>query len=345
MRPWGPPHRGFPPPHGPRGHRGPPGPWWWLARKLHRRVAGVIFVTVTIGVAIGVMLHAGWHDRGAFLWAAVALFVLLWPFSIAATFRIARPLRDLAAVANEIRDGRLASRAQIREDGGEIGEVAGALREVADRLAKQLRDQRALMAAVSHELRSPLGRARVLIEMMREGSAPPSAHDDLQAEIDAMDGLVADLLAGARIDFEAVSPIPVDAHDLARRAVEVARVGVVATEGAPGAVLADPTLATRALSGLLENARRHGGATITLTVVDEGDAVRFVVDDDGRGFAPGDEARAFEPFWRGPDAPKGGAGLGLALVRQIAEAHGGTAGAERREVGARVWVRLPRGAP
>jgi signal transduction histidine kinase len=79
--------------------------------------------------------------------------------------------------------------------------------------------------------------------------------------------------------------------------------------------------------------------------------VRFEVEDDGPGFADGDAERAFQPFWRGP-APDGrasprGEGLGLALVRQIAEAHGGEAGAENRRdaPGARAWIELPRVGP
>ena len=71
--------------------------------------------------------------------------------------------------------------------------------------------------------------------------------------------------------------------------------------------------------------------------------VRFFVEDDGPGFAPGDEERAFQPFWRAAGAKVRGEGLGLALVRQVAQAHQGEAGAEnRREGGARVWIELPR---
>ena len=328
---------------GHHGHHAPPR-FWQLTRGLHRRVAGVLVVGVTLGFTAGGLLTAGSRDGAwGLVCFAAALFALLWPLSFWATFRIARPLRDLADVAAEIRDGKLQSRDRLRDTPGEVGEVAGALREVSDRLAKQLRDQRALMAAVSHELRSPLGRARVMIEMAREGSAATTVHDDLQAEIDAMDGLVGDLLAGARIDFEAVSPRAMAAVELAHRAVELVGVGKITVEGEPGSVPADPTLVTRALSGLLENARRYGGTTITLRVVAETDGVRFDVDDDGAGFAPGDEVHAFEPFWRGPNPTGRGEGLGLALVRQIAEAHGGAASAERRpEGGARVSVWLPR---
>lgn len=162
-----------------------------------------------------------------------------------------------------------------------------------------------------------------------------------------MDGLVGDLLAAARIDFEAVSPRELNAVDLANRAMEIGGKALLDVVGEPGSVRADPTLAARALSGLLDNARRHGGGNVALRIRSEGDFIRFTVEDDGPGFAVGDEEQAFTPFWRGPTAdgrpvPRG-EGLGLALVRQIAEAHGGAAGAERRaEGGARVWLTLPR---
>lgn len=326
-----------------------------LARGIHRTVVGFLLVTTTLGVVGGAALHAALAS-GARPWGLVCVGLgvlgLVWPLAWIATIRVAWPLRQLAATAGALHGGELAKREELPEGGPvEVGEVAQALRGMADRVARQLRDQRALMAAVSHELRSPLGRARVLVEMAREGSAPPTLHDDLQGEIDAMDGLIGDLLAAARIDFEAVAPRALDAADLARRSLDVAGLPAEALvlEGEPGEVRADPTLVARALAGLLDNARRYGGRDVRLRVRGRHARVRFEVEDDGPGFAPGDEVRAFEPFWRGPagegrPAPRG-EGLGLALVRQIAEAHQGEAGAENRaEGGARVWIELPRPA-
>jgi signal transduction histidine kinase len=167
-----------------------------------------------------------------------------------------------------------------------------------------------------------------------------------------MDALVGDLLAAARIDFEAVSPVELDAADVARRALAIAGMPeeALVLDRDAGRVLADPTLLARALATLLDNAHRYGGRTIRLHVRGRLAHVRFEVEDDGPGIAPGDEERVFQPFWRGPagDGRPGegrppGEGLGLALVRQIAEAHRGVAAAEnRREGGARVWIELPR---
>jgi len=321
-----------------------------LARGIHRTVLMSLLVAGALGAAGGAALHAG-IPTGTSGWICVGLGAigLLWPLAWMATMRIAWPLRHLADVAGELSVGRLGRREELPDGPGEVGEVAGALRGMADRVVRQLRDQRSLMAAVSHELRSPLGRARVLIEMAREGSAPPDAYDQLQAEIDAMDSLVGDLLAAARIDFEAVVPRDLAASDLARRALELAHLpaSALALDGDDAQVRADPTLLARALATLLDNARRYGGADVRLTVRARSTRVRFEVEDDGPGFPGGDPEQAFQPFWRGPSVagrpPPRGEGLGLALVRQIAEAHQGEAGAMNRpEGGARVWLELPR---
>lgn len=309
-----------------------------ITKGIHRTLVGFLLLAVALGALAGAALTGGTTPS---VCVGLALLAAIWPLAWMATFRIAWPLRELAQVAHKLRGGELASREALPTGAGEVGEVGDALRGMADRVARQLADQRALMAAVSHELRSPLGRARVLVEMAREGSAPASVHDDLQAEIDAMDGLIGDLLAAARIDFEAIAPRELDAADVARRALEIAGMPADALVADDSRVNADPTLLARALAGLLDNARRYGAKTVRLHVRGRLARVRFEVEDDGPGFAPGDEARAFEPFWRGPSDTRG-EGLGLALVRRIAEAHRGEAGAENRAGGgARVWVELP----
>ncbi|MEZ4320929.1 MAG: HAMP domain-containing sensor histidine kinase [Myxococcota bacterium] len=323
---------------------------WGIVRGIHRRVLLFLTSAVLLGSLVGWGVHVA-ATRGptlALVGVVCTLLLLLWPLGWIATFRIARPMADLANVAGALREGELSRRAERGGGDEEVGEVADALNAMADRIRGQLDDQRALLAAVSHELRSPLGRIRVMVELSREGLAPDDLHDALQAEIDGMDALVGDLLAGSRIDFEAVQPAPLQAAEVARRALELAQVpeSVLDVRG-DGTVVADPTLLARALRGMLDNAVRHGGSIARFTVREDGPDVVFEVCDDGPGFRDGEETQVFEPFWRRPPeagaAPSRGTGLGLALVDRIARAHEGSAGAANRpEGGACVWLRLPR---
>ncbi len=318
---------------------------WGRVRAVHRRLWTFLALAFGLGAAAGVALTVAQGTPGAAPWClGIGAFLALWPLAWLATFRIARPLVRLAHVARRLQGGQLQDRGALAPaDDDEVGQVAGALRGMADRLAQQLERQKALMAAVSHELRSPLARVRVLVELAREGRAPAALHDTLQAEIDGMDALVGDLLAASRIDFEAVARRALDLQEVATRALDAAGLPADALRlDRTGLVEADPTLLTRALRGLLDNALRHGAPPVILDVTHHDDRVRFAVLDGGPGFSPGDEARAFEPFWRGEGPRPAGQGLGLALVQQIAEAHGGTVEAGNRpEGGARVALVLP----
>jgi signal transduction histidine kinase len=178
---------------------------------------------------------------------------------------------------------------------------------------------------------------RLLVEL---ALTSPDKLAELDREIVELDVLVADLLAGARVDFSALKPVTIDGRKLAtdvlaRENLDADKVDVegdVLIEG-------DATLLARAVANLVQNAIKYAGGIDRLRVARRNDHVAFEVLDRGPGLLPGEETKVFEPFYRRADtgeAAKAGAmsvGLGLSLVRRIAEAHGGTAFAESREGG------------
>jgi two-component system, OmpR family, sensor kinase len=307
---------------------------------------------VHVGQTIGTVMVCAERSRnlGAFRWLTplFAAGVLLWAMSGMVARRLSRPLENLARMASEIGRGKYGSRVRIGRHGhGEVVVLADAMNDMASRIERQMSDQRELLAAVSHEMRTPLGRIRILTELARDGINIEKHLDDLDQEVVEMDALVGDLLASSRLDFTALSKELVDPVDVCRRALERAGLGEdkLVVESDVRECLVDPTLLLRALANLLDNAKKHGGGVQTLRLTMQNGEMGFDVEDEGRGLAPGEETRIFEPFYRRPDEKareQGSLGLGLSLVSRIAEAHGGRARAENREKsGARIGIVIP----
>ena len=326
------------------------GPWWattavggrwrhFIAAHLHRRLFMWFGVSIFVTVTVASMVHgAVGRGRGHGLLAMCAAGVVLWLISGKIAHRIARPLQELLRVADEIGAGRLSARARLPYwHMGEIAYIGSAINDMAARIEKQVGDQRELLAGVSHEIRTPLARIRVLLELGRSRGGDPKTFDELEREVVEIDALVGQLLASARLDFADLSVRPLDANDVARRALEragVAADGVldVAPDAAP-TFDGDATLIARALANLLENARRHAGGVKRLGVrAPAPGAVVFEIDDAGPGFPAAGEQR---------ERGEGSLGLGLVLVRRIADAHRGRVIiANRAEGGARVSLEL-----
>jgi two-component system OmpR family sensor kinase len=324
-----------------------------LHRRLFRWFGAAIFLSVATTITashLGRAWLAAHPGRAVFLFGIPAL--CLWIAAGRIARRISRPVYELTRVAQEIGQGNLAARASLGAQGiGEIGVLSSAFNEMAGRLERQLTEQRELLAAVSHELRTPLARIRLLVEIARQSRVTPATLDDIEREAIEIDTLVGELLASARLEFQAVTRKPLEAGEAAQRALERAGedAGKLALPAGPLPFVADPTLVARALANLIDNARKHGGGLDGIAVRAGDGTVVFEVSDRGPGFAPGDEARVFDRFYRGNgDAAghHGSLGLGLALVQRIAVAHGGRADAgNRSDGGARVTLELPVAAP
>ncbi len=282
----------------------------------------------------------------------LCLFVMtsvLWGASSKIAGRLSRPIGELARVAHELGSGNFTARVRLppRHRFGEMAALSVTMNDMAARIERHLAEQRELLAAVSHELRTPLARIRLLTEMSRGQGASEKTLDDLDREVVEMDALVGDLLASSRMDFAVLSRRPLDAVEAASRALERAGADPTALvveragdEGGAIPIQADATLLGRALANLIDNARKHGGGVEALKVKRADGHVAFEVEDHGEGFVAGEEGRIFEPFYRRSE--QGSLGLGLALVKRIAEAHGGRAYASNREDGgASVGVELP----
>jgi signal transduction histidine kinase len=232
----------------------------------------------------------------------------------------------------------------------EVASVARAFNDAAQRVETLLRSNQSLLANASHELRSPLARLKMAVSML-EPDLPPARRQQLEREIHTnigeLDALVDEVLLASRLDAQH----KLDKHErVDLRAIvaeEAARTGVPAVpEGAAVVVPGDERLLRRAVRNLLENARRYGGgsveAGVEATVAADSGAriVEVRIADRGPGVPADMRERIFEPFFRLPGHAEreGGVGLGLSLVRQIAQRHGGSVRVDGREGGGSVFV-------
>lgn len=311
------------------GHYGP-------SCERHRIVADVERDGATLGIVEVCMPHVG----GVPWWFVIGTITgigTLWAGAGLIARRLARPVDRMGRFAQRIGDGDLRARVELDPRAPiELVPVARALDDMAARVERQISESRELLAAVSHEIRTPLGHLRVLTELLAEGGADRATVSDLERELVDLDDLVGKLLADARVQFSALSCTRLSARSLVTRALNHAGVSSqrLSTDG-DDEFDGDPTLLARAIGNLLENAQNHGDGVDAVRVRGEVESVVVEVDDRGPGFGD-DYDRAFEPFVRGHggDRPQQSAlGLGLALVRRIARAHGGDAFARPRPGG------------
>ncbi len=284
---------------------------------------------------------------------AAVMAMLAWLLSLMLT----RPIHALRRAALRLGEGCLDARApaSVAARGDEIGDLARAFDQMAERLAGLVNSHKQLLRDVSHELRSPLARLRVALELARNetGDAARPELDRIALEADRLDDLIGEVLALARLEQgaadarrehvnipELLREVVADAAFEAEHAGKRVR---LAGELPAVAIRGDRAWLARALDNVIRNAIRHAppetGVDIQARV--EGGVLRIVVRDHGPGVRPEALARLFEPFFRAGGEGEGH-GLGLAIARRVALAHGGDITAENAtDGGLRVCIRLP----
>ncbi|KFA88949.1 sensor histidine kinase [Archangium violaceum] len=278
---------------------------------------------------------------------------------------LAVPLQKLAAAARAFGAGTLSARTGVRRR-DELGQVAEAFDEMAERITHLLRSQKELLANVSHELRTPLSRIRVALDLANEGDATLARESlaDIAEDLNELERLVSDVLTAARLDL-ATEQTPGGATPPLRRELVEAQTLVdkaaarfrathpshrleVHVEGGTLPVLeADPVLLRRALDNLLDNAGKYSDPqkTVWLLARPREHGLQLEVRDEGIGIEAKDLPHLFTPFFRSDRSrarKTGGVGLGLALSRRIIVAHGGTLTLESQpDQGTTVRITLP----
>lgn len=293
------------------------------------------------------------HD--SLLLAVGAILVIICGTGLLVAGPLVRRLRRLERTAQRITDGDLTARADVSSRDA-VGSLAARFNAMADRVQALLEAQSELLQAVSHELRTPIARLRFGLQMLED--APDDADRTARArameqDLDELDACVEELLLFVRVGDRAraldLQPVTVaaEAQELIDRLPEPRpELRLVVEAAAPGArALADGRYLRRALGNVLANAVRYARSTVVIRITRQAEGLEVAVEDDGPGVPAADRERVFEPFARLDDSrsrASGGHGLGLAIVRRILTAHGGSAVIEDTPGGgARVVTRWP----
>ncbi|GAB3449233.1 sensor histidine kinase [Actinophytocola sediminis] len=284
--------------------------------------------------------------------AAAIVLVLTVGVSMLLARPVLAPLRAVTAATKRMRAGDRTARAEVAAR-WEVAELAAAFNQMSEQVARSERQRTDLVNDVSHELRTPLGNIRGWLVATQDGVADldPALVDSLLEETLVLQHLVDDLqdLAAAEAGELPLRPVPVDAGELLTQVAGAAPAPIAVATTGDLRLSADPVRLRQAVGNLVTNAVRHTppDGRITLRGTRVGDEVVIEVSDTGSGIAPEDLPHVFNRFWRADRSRSratGGRGLGLAIARQLVEAHGGVlAVASTLGVGTTFTIRLPAG--
>ncbi len=304
----------------------------------------------------------------AWLLGFVALAVALGAYPIVRV--LTKRLEGLQKGVERWGDGDLSTRLPVQGQ-DEVAFLAERFNAAAERVQTLVKSHKSLLANASHELRSPLARIRMGLELLGRDSVSAQQRSEMARNIDELDQLIDEILLASRLDLRDASDVsalgPTEEVDLVGLAAEeCARTGAdldIAPGASPALVQGHAKLLRRVLRNLLENARRYGHTTshtpaspalegaepdvrlnVSIEHTAQARAAVLWVEDRGPGVPADQRERIFEAFYRLPGASEreGGVGLGLSLVKTIVERHGGRVHCEDRPGGgARFVVRLP----
>lgn len=337
-------------------------------------VTAVAIVIIAIGVLVvaqsafsRLMMQAGQSAttaRDMFDHSVVAVFMVAALIAVGvsvalaslAAMRLARPLQDIAAAARRVARGEYAARVQ-RSGPEEVASLADSFNQMAETLEEQERMRREFIVNAAHELGTPLTNLQGYLEAMRDGVIAPSSDQfqSLHEEVDRLVRLSGSLqtLAHEPSDGDDRALQTIDLVPAVRSAVELARPSfetraIQVQLHLPDRLLARamPDQLAQVLANLLQNASRYtpAGGTVTVSTDARPNDALVTITNSGDGIPPQDLPHVFERFYRvekSRDRGRGGAGIGLAIVKQLVEATGGRVGAESHPGVTKFWFSLP----
>ena len=295
--------------------------------------------------------------RTTLWWAVPALLLLVAAIAWLVTGRALRPVDVIRAEVDSISSSSLDRRVSEPRARDEVGRLARTMNHMLDRLQDSSERQQQFVSDASHELRSPVAAIRATGEVALahpDRADWPTVVRRMLVEDDRMEQIVTDLLDLARGEQPELPDTVVDLDDIALDEAQRARTSGTRVESSrisAGRVRGSREQLVRVVRNLLDNATRHAASAVRVTLLTDDSTVTLTVEDDGDGIPESERERVFERFTRldeGRARDAGGLGLGLAMVRTIAERHGGTVTVEDPVDpafgGARLVVTLPTAA-
>lgn len=267
--------------------------------------------------------------------AGLVIAILVIPLSL----RLTKPIRELHRLGQQWAEGRLENRARIR-GGGEISELANVFNKMAGNIQEMMNQRKEFLALISHELKSPLTRMKIALELLSEkGNSDENLRKklvrDLEAEVTESENLVEQLLVLSRVEM--LPPTAefqeIKVSDFIEKAVKQVEFTAQNNEvrihwkAVDMTISGDAEQLQRAIGNVIENAIKFSkkGGGVSVSVERKTDGIQIKVSDEGVGMDSDDYEKVFEPFYRSKTANQHqGSGLGLFIARRIIERHGGT---------------------